>query len=292
MARLGLIPLGKEISQLEQAYGILEKKIFDVLFSITPSDYTDLKAMKATDKISLLIKNMNLFVLGWIRRNINKSYKIAEEVNESTFKKDDIQEDPNAPASRKELTIAGMVDITFADYLKANQSIKENANGYLQLMKLSSNEVLKLQEFDVQNVAEDILKGVNLSSGVSRNQASRQILSNLKKLYGDSGFVVVKGRRYKAKYYAELVARTRLRETQTNSTIDTNIRFGNDLVQVSRHEHISDICSPFEGKVFSISGHSSIYPQLSEAPPFHPNCQHVLLPFVDTGSQFRRRNLI
>ena len=81
---------------------------------------------------------------------------------------------------------------------------------------------------------------------------------------------------WKISTYAELVARTKLREAQSISTINTGLAYGTDLVQVSSHNTTTPICLPFEGKVFSVTGKDKEFPVLIDMPPFHPNCLHVI----------------
>jgi len=49
-------------------------------------------------------------------------------------------------------------------------------------------------------------------------------------------------------------------------------------VQVSSHGTVCEICAQYEGKVYSISGKTLGYPILDARTPFHPNCEHSLLP--------------
>lgn len=84
-------------------------------------------------------------------------------------------------------------------------------------------------------------------------------------------------RNYDAANYAELVTRTRMRESETNATMQTALTYETDLVQVSSHNTDCKICSQYEGKVFSIGGSSKDFPILDETPPFHPNCMHLLI---------------
>lgn len=96
---------------------------------------------------------------------------------------------------------------------------------------------------------------------------------------------IVNGRRLNSVHYARLVAVTRTREAATLGVVNTMLYHGIDLVKVSSHPHKKDICTPFDGKIFSISGRSDQFPPLSATPnggpPFHPFCRHVTLPFVE-----------
>lgn len=59
---------------------------------------------------------------------------------------------------------------------------------------------------------------------------------------------------------------------------------GIQLAQASAH-HAADFCLCFENAILSIGPESHpVYPPISAiggAPPFHPNCAHVLTPFVE-----------
>ena len=73
-----------------------------------------------------------------------------------------------------------------------------------------------------------------------------------------------------------MCARTTAAEARSEATVNTLVDRGVDLVTVSKHPHPNDVCSRFEGRVFSISGGHPRYTKLRERPPFHPNCRHVL----------------
>jgi len=53
-------------------------------------------------------------------------------------------------------------------------------------------------------------------------------------------------------------------------------------VQISHHVHKPDICTPIEGKVYSLTGNTPGWPKLPRHTPFHVGCRHVETPFVDT----------
>ena len=80
---------------------------------------------------------------------------------------------------------------------------------------------------------------------------------------------------YTTAYYAEMVSRTKLSETQAISTANTAVAFGSDLIQISSHNTTTKICLEFEGKIYSISGKDPDFPPLVELNPFHPNCLHT-----------------
>jgi len=74
------------------------------------------------------------------------------------------------------------------------------------------------------------------------------------------------------KYYAEMVARTKLQEASTSAVINTALTYGADLVQVSAHNTETEYDAWFEGKIFSLSGNDPDFELAPDLPPFHPNC--------------------
>jgi len=115
---------------------------------------------------------------------------------------------------------------------------------------------------------------VALSTNGTIQETKNRILQALKDQLSDPYILKAGSRRYKANTYAELVARTRTREAQSQSTINIAANVGSDLVQVDSHNTTTEICIPFEGKIFSISGNDKDFPPLTMEPPFHPNCLH------------------
>lgn len=89
-------------------------------------------------------------------------------------------------------------------------------------------------------------------------------------------------RSFEPEYYAEMVARTRTREAQSLGVVNSCLEFGVDLVKVSSHNTISPQCIPHEGKIYSISGSTAGYEKYegNNRVGYHPNCVHVITPYV------------
>lgn len=87
--------------------------------------------------------------------------------------------------------------------------------------------------------------------------------------------------------YAELVARTTEHEIRNTANINLGARIGNDLVKMSEHWGACPICTPYQGRVFSVSGANPYYPYLYDTPwssvyqNFHPRCRHVLTQYIE-----------
>jgi hypothetical protein len=88
---------------------------------------------------------------------------------------------------------------------------------------------------------------------------------------------------FRPSYYAELVARTKFHQAQSQAAIMQAVNHGTDLVEISSHNTTTVICIPFEGNIYSISGTSNRFPPLTDLPPFHPNCLHLTFPVFEAA---------
>ncbi len=105
------------------------------------------------------------------------------------------------------------------------------------------------------------------------------------------------GRAWDLDRYSEMVARTTTREAMTQGTINRLREHGIRLAQVSAH-NAQDFCIYYENAIVNIGDQPHpVYPPISAVnggPPFHPNCVHVLTPFVErlASRQEKQQGLI
>lgn len=156
---------------------------------------------------------------------------------------------------------------------------------------LGENIVMRYDEVlqTVGRRADDFFRQAGLLSlqeatalGTDRRSASRLMVQQLKEK-GITGFVDARGTEWSLGTYAEMHARTVSRECTNLGTQNRLRERGHDLVQVSDHGGACEKCAPWEGEILSISGESSEYPSVAEAEAdglFHPNCVHVLVPWI------------
>ena len=123
--------------------------------------------------------------------------------------------------------------------------------------------------------------GQGLVAGDTRRQVTKALADRLiREGTADAltGFVARNGARIPLNVYAKTVARTTTREAVSRGTVDRLTESGQDLVSITSHPHKADACTPFDGKTFSLDGTTPGFPRLTQLPPFHPNCLHVLAP--------------
>lgn len=110
----------------------------------------------------------------------------------------------------------------------------------------------------------------------------RQMTQELMNRFADEGITGIRysnGRTMKIDSYAELVARTQTKNAWNEASWNRLQQYGMDLVVISVHYPCSDLCVPYQGNVYSISGTSDKYPPLSSTNPgselYHVNCRHT-----------------
>lgn len=130
-------------------------------------------------------------------------------------------------------------------------------------------------------------------TGESQKRIKRELRKNLIR-DGITSFVDAGGKSWTIPNYASMAVRTKSRILHHEGTFNRLKEYGDkypdakknfDLVQVSRHNS-KCWCGKYEGMVFSISGEHTDYPSVEQLPnrpypTFHPNCKHVLLPFIE-----------
>ena len=211
----------------------------------------------------------------------------------SIIKKDFIEKLKTVISRIKSLKTVSSDELRYAEFVKTDR-IRNIINSSVKLaltdfglgidsgIKKMTGTLRKTQQKlitdkQINQAIEEGFQTTNTWAGAK----NRLLLAELQKIQSGNIITITnkngKQRNYNAKKYAELVTRTRMRESETNATIQTAATLGSDLVQVSSHNTVCDICAQYEGKIYSINGVSKDFPRLEESPPYHPHCRHLLI---------------
>lgn len=176
-----------------------------------------------------------------------------------------------------------MAETTLDFYLKANRSIMRSAEAFLTMAMEAGRTTSKvsLQEYSLgqsdpawlNQAAERAMK-----EEWSKGELKKAITEHLAGMVENGNMININGRYLVMDSYADMVARTSLRDAATTATRDLCREYENDLVEVSDHGTECEVCEPFEGEVFSLSGKDPNHAAIEEYPPYHPNCLHSILP--------------
>lgn len=87
------------------------------------------------------------------------------------------------------------------------------------------------------------------------------------------------GKKWTLDRYSEMLFRTKAVEARNRGLANRMAENNYDLVQVSSHAADCDLCSPWEGKILSLTGNTPGYDTVADAEEdglFHPNCRHAI----------------
>jgi len=299
--KLPLIPMKVRIAEIRSVYASAARQVIAALSSLEPDTYTAVKSGAVLSQVKNIIGELDAAVQAWTPGAIRAAYEESAGVARMRLEMIGAKA---LPASRYNLArhdrkIAALTKTVMTDYWKANRTIERTARKYLAVVGQAAAGVAKLAQVqmfestDALPFIKRLLKkarpaDVNVATMAS-GTVSRQIRDYLLKKLSGQEFIIIKGRHCDVKFYAELVARTRMREAQTEATKELCKEFANDLVQFSKHDNPCEECAKYEGEVYSISGDSNEYDQLPEEaePPVHPNCEHNLNPTSESVLAWR-----
>jgi len=286
----GLTPDRKRVRELEKFYSIMANRIQRELLAFDAANYTELKAISLQNEVNRMVKDMNIFAVKWSDAATPEAYKQAEQI--ATVALDILGKKPD-PLFKKNVhkqSIEEAADKTIEDLMAANNSIKINVNLYIYLMKRANDAIMSVRFWDLRD--EEVISGLldeTIQSGGSRTDLQRLIRIHFDRDVREKKFININGRNYNLTKYAENVARTRLRTVQTRGVLNTCQQYDNDLVEVSDHgSEFVDQCLDYEGNTYSIGGKTPGYEVLDIWPPFHPQCEHSIMPTSILAQEARK----
>lgn len=176
--------------------------------------------------------------------------------------------------------------------------------------KLSENRVnaltqaaqgeLKAARFAVLRQADDVFRQTIFKSQVYLNSGAASLNKAIDMATGDfldKGFDCIQfanGRRMNIASYAEMALRASSQRAVFEGEGAKRKQLGNPFVVVSAHSNCSELCLPWQGKVYIDDVYSGgkasdgPYPLLSKAMAaglFHPNCRHNMTTFIPGKSK-------
>jgi hypothetical protein len=303
---VGLVPMKAQIERIQSAYAGAAKRIVDVLSGLDPATFTTVDHGQALRQVQAIVLTLNDQVRMWaapaIRAAYDESAGIARTRLELIGAKK-LSERRYNPA-RHDRRIGMLVKTVSRDFFKANLTIEKTAKKFLGVMAQAAAGVAKVQAefqaFDSAEVKGFIDRTVRASvkaktrynageAHLTSKDIASKIMAKLKSQIGGGDFIKINGRNYNLKDYSEMVARTRMRESQTEAVKEMCAEFDNDLVVFSKHDSPCEVCAQYEGQVYSISGNTEGYEKLPDEanPPVHPRCEHNLNPTSERAIRWR-----
>lgn len=248
------------------------------------------------------------FVGKWIKRNITKSMVLGDDAATRQLREQFLKALADPSGIRQAWTIqnqTGLRSISAAmeaTMRGASESIRRVLGTAIRTTQrtLWQNQAIRdatvkgiIQGATGKQVADDmasiLLKG-KVSPQVRKRLAELGFRADMFKEFEAiaRGQLVTVGKvRMNVRDYSRLVARTQMREAHTVGTIARLQQNSVDHTQISQHvQDEPDECTPWAGNVYYIgegtdpAGFPRLDSVVGGGPPFHPNCEHVLLPYV------------
>jgi hypothetical protein len=296
MAKLPLVPLKSRIAAIGRAYAGAADAVVATLSSLDPETFTASKGGVALSRIAEIVGSLDSGVKRWARASISAAYKEGADVSRTRLEAIGASRLParSRKAGRHERKIDALTRTVMKDYWEANRTIEKTARKYIALVGLAAQEVRKIEAFAsdadfpyIKRIVK-VAKGTGIAESQSRTAVSRKILEHLRRKLSGGDFIEINGRHYNLRAYSELVARTRMREAQTEATKEMCAEFENDLVEIPPHDNPCEECAPYQGQVYSISGNHPKYELLPDGgPPWHPHCEDVCNPTSENAQRLR-----
>jgi len=209
-----------------------------------------------------------------VARSMNK--KIDKKVKELIETKFYPEYSKQMEEVEKMLTEGGIPEGFGVTYYGAVEKVAENLTQNIDKLKV----IVGRRTQDFWREAQLIETGEKWATGASWKTMKNKLVQRIKDA-GYLDFVDRSGKKWDLDSYASMVARTVTKQAAAAATVDACGRHEHDLVQVSSHGTDCPICKPLEGQIFSLSGNNPKYPKWEYQIPAHPNCKHVITPYVE-----------
>jgi len=253
--------LRAQIDELRKLYSSAQKKLTEQLAKSNITDFQKFRAKQLLAQVDVVTAQLNNGVYKWAKSSLPYAYDEGIDLAGERLKALKVTRFVSYDAKIHTSAVDALISDVSTELIMANSSID----------KLFSRVALQTQQTALQDAEISRMISEGLIEGETRRGISNKILDELKTQLGEEKYLVINGKNYRPDKYAELVARTRTREATTQGTINTALRYGVDLVQWDAHAEVCEYCQQFSGRVYSISGQDSDFPQLTEKPPLHPN---------------------
>jgi hypothetical protein len=294
---LPLIPKERLIQEIGAAYSGSASRIMAILRELHPESFHPMTAAAAMHRIRSIVSALDAEAVSWAASSINAAYMESKGVTRVKLEAIGAKPSRKYDQARHAKAIDKRARAAARYFLDANGTILATAGKYLSALAHARKKLDTYREEAALEAFTSAEARKLVNSVVARGAAEhipaqgvgRMILDRLMGILGEASFIEINGRNFNLKAYSELVARTTMREAQTDATKELCREYDNDLVQYSQHDSPCAECAQYEGEIYSLSGDSPDYDQLppEAEPPTHPNCEHSLNPVSENSLRWR-----
>lgn len=251
---------------LELLQGILT----DIYEKVGATDWTKERQQRVVKaQIVELLRRFDVAVDELVPRMITEEYFKGVESAGAALVKEGV-----LSSSAAAIDASGRITKEFRKpiYLDPLQTILEDT--FLDLKAaIRTAEMSSITTIDstIKKVKDEIAKGT--ISGNSRKVMQASVAKAFRE-DGMTAFITKDGKSLPLDFYAMTVTRTKTRVAGVEAASKRYEDNGQDLVQIVGAGDSCDICSRYQGMVFSLNGNTPGFPVAGprDLPPYHPNC--------------------
>lgn len=273
-----------KLASLTKKMSVLENRIQKVMLEALKNPKKSTAYWNSVRReLDVLYKEIQLTFADWASKNIPARYfKSLSELNA-------LVKNTKNVTSQASIALDGLRNTQYST--SVGRILYEDAlASFTSALNAGKNNMYRLTRLTQQKLLDESFIDLSIASvgeGGSIALAIENITSELERrlleALGNNQFIQAGSRKFTVRYYAELLARTKFHEAQSQACLATCKNYSTDLVLISSHNTTTKICLDFEGKVFSISGTDPRFAPLDLYPPFHPNCLHLMYPQFESA---------
>lgn len=293
MPTLNRAPNEKELEKLISIYLKAETDIINEIGRLRSQGLVDYHAVAALERVQAILRKMENDAWEYVPQLIEKQFYVR------------------VPEARKKLDIPETVEKHISGYKNAAALTGEQTAIVDQLVMNLMGEITDaamttmatVQSALIGRIQPDVYRRIGLEQVAAMQAIGRGVQKTVPKFVeqlrreGVTAFVDKAGRNWSLHTYCSMVTRTTSRQAEIAAVLSADPE--HDLYQISSHGTTCKLCAPYEGRVYSKSGMSAVFPPLASAfgkvdpagPDtltntwlnIHPNCLHVLTPWTPAG---------
>lgn len=266
-----------KVEELKSVYAKAQENLKKELQRVDITDFGRARAQSLLRQVNQQVDALNKKVYKWSKDTMPKAYERGIDLAAANLKELGVTRFISYGAQVHTSAVGILIDDVALDMISVNEQMAKDIKRFVRQTQQKAIEDAQISRLLAQGLLE----------GEARKKISDKVYKQLKERMLGEKFIRINGKNYDPDKYARLVARTRIREATTTGVRNTALQYGVDLVQISTHADSCEYCKKFQGKVYSLSGKSKDFPVLEEQPPYHPNCEHVLMPTTEEAMQAR-----
>lgn len=291
MPTLNRAPNERELEKLIALFLRAETAIINEIGRLRSEGLIDYGAVAALERVQAILRKMENDAWTYSRPMIEKMFYVSHPQARRV---------PGESITKHIRAYNNAAALTAEQHAIVDQ-LAANLMG--EITDASVTVMATVQSALIGRIEPDVYRRVGLEQVALRQATGQGVYKQLPAFVealrreGVTAFVDKAGRHWSLHTYCSMVSRTTSRQAEVLASLTADPE--QDLYRITRTGTTCALCAPYEGRVYSKSGTSSVYPPLSDAfgkqdpagPDtltntwlnIHPNCRHSIVAYTEAG---------